>query len=100
MDFNRKRALVTGASSGIGRDLRVMLSGFGAQVILMGRNESRLSETVSMMQPGEHIVEPFDLTNHLLANEWMKWIVARNGHLDALAHVAERTHTTGLRHKD
>jgi NAD(P)-dependent dehydrogenase (short-subunit alcohol dehydrogenase family) len=100
MDFSGKQILVTGASSGIGRDLCVLLSNLGARVVLVGRNEARLRETISMMQPGEHIIEPFDVTNHLLADEWMKGIVAKVGPLHGLAHVAGKTHTAALRHME
>lgn len=39
-----KVALVTGASSGIGRHFAITLAKYGADVILVGRNQERLSE--------------------------------------------------------
>ena len=50
-----KRVLVTGASSGIGRGIAIECSRMGAKVVLSGRNEARLQETLAMMQnPDEH----------------------------------------------
>ena len=44
-----KTILVTGASSGIGRGIAIACAGMGAQVILTGRNQVRLQETVRMI---------------------------------------------------
>ena len=50
-----KRVLVTGASSGIGRGVAIACSKMGAKVVISGRNEARLQETLAMMQnPDEH----------------------------------------------
>ena len=44
-DLNSKTILVTGASSGIGREVAIALSRKGATVVITGRNEERLSDT-------------------------------------------------------
>ena len=50
-----KRVLVTGGSSGIGRGIAIECSRMGAKVVISGRNEARLQETLAMMQnPDEH----------------------------------------------
>ena len=48
-----KTILVTGASSGIGRAIAIESSKMGANIILTGRNEERLQETMSMLDAGE-----------------------------------------------
>ena len=58
-----KTVLVTGASSGIGRAIAVVCSQMGATLIVTGRNESRLSETVSMLEGDGHLHIAADLTN-------------------------------------
>lgn len=62
-----KTVLVTGASSGIGRGIAVECAKMGARVVLTGRNEERLRETLSQMPLAEnteaHLVVPADLTD-------------------------------------
>lgn len=47
--LQQKTIVVTGASSGIGRQCAISCSQAGARVILMGRSEERLEETLSLM---------------------------------------------------
>lgn len=58
-----KVVLVTGASSGIGRAIAIECSKSGATVYLTARNEERLKETLSSMEPGPHKFITADLTN-------------------------------------
>ena len=44
MELTGKRIMVTGASSGIGRETAILLSQLGAQVVLLGRDEKRLAD--------------------------------------------------------
>lgn len=68
LDFSNKKILITGASSGIGRATAIYLSKLGAQLVLNGRNEKRLQDTVSMLSGHSHkivvtdLVEQEDLT--------------------------------------
>ena len=56
-----KTILVTGASSGIGKEIAISCAKMGAKVVLNGRSEKRLYETASQMGEG-HIVVAKDLT--------------------------------------
>ena len=58
-----KRILVTGASSGIGREIAVTFARRGATVVLSARNEERLAETLSRMPPRDHTVIRADITD-------------------------------------
>lgn len=51
-----KLIVVTGASSGIGRQCAIDCSKMGASVVLIARDEERLKETVSMMEYPRGIV--------------------------------------------
>lgn len=55
--------MVTGASSGIGRGICVDCAKMGATVHLVARNETRLKETLSMMEGEGHIIHKVDLNN-------------------------------------
>lgn len=46
-----KTVLVTGASSGIGKETAIMCSHMGARVVVTARNAERLSETYSELNP-------------------------------------------------
>ena len=61
--LDRKTVLVTGASSGIGRQTAIECSRMGASVVLSARNEDRLQETLSSMEGDGHKVIPADLLN-------------------------------------
>ena len=49
-----KTILVTGASSGIGRSIAIECSKMGANIILTGRNQERLQDTLLLLQEGQH----------------------------------------------
>jgi len=55
------KALVTGASSGIGRDMAIYLGELGYDVILVSRDENRLKETANMIKT-KTTIYPCDLT--------------------------------------
>ena len=46
-ELTARRILVTGASSGIGRETAIVLSQMGARLILVARNQERLKSTHS-----------------------------------------------------
>jgi ribitol 2-dehydrogenase len=60
-DLTGKVALVTGASSGIGRAMALALAAEGVRVALTGRSESRLKAVASQIGEGA-LVLPADLT--------------------------------------
>ena len=57
-----KTILVTGSSSGIGRGIAVECSKMGAKIILNGRNEDRLKETLGMMKGDGHQIIAADIS--------------------------------------
>lgn len=58
-----KTILVTGASAGIGRGIAVACAKMGAQVVITGRNQERLQETLSQLEGDNHSIIIADLTN-------------------------------------
>ena len=83
-----KKILITGASSGIGRQCAINCSKMGAVVALVGRDENRLQETLVQMEGEGHLICPTDLT--LLENikPLVQDIVAKLGPFDGFIHSA------------
>lgn len=54
-----KKAIVTGASSGIGRGVAISLANFGAEVALLGRNTKGLQETADQIAAAGGISESY-----------------------------------------
>lgn len=59
-----KTYLVIGASSGIGRASAIAISKLGGRVVLSSRNESKLQETLALMDNADkHIIISYDICN-------------------------------------
>lgn len=82
--LERKTIMVTGASSGIGRGIAVACSKMGANIIIIGRNEHRLQETLQVLEGNGHTMIKCDLTdNTMLVNS-----VSSLPNLDGIVHCA------------
>lgn len=66
-----KTILITGASSGIGRGIAIGCSQAGANVVIVGRNEDRLNETLGQMNGDGHLKFICDLTNMESLNKFV-----------------------------
>ena len=79
-----KTILMTGASSGIGQGCALMAAQMGAKVIVCGRNEERLKETISQL-PGEgHSTFVGELTDQSIIEK----LVAETPSLDGVVFSA------------
>lgn len=88
MDLSGKCFLVTGASSGIGRETAIVLSRLGARLVLTGRNTVRLEETRSQLSGTGHVISSFDITEAERIPPWMKSLAAESGPFHGLVHAA------------
>jgi len=88
IDLSGRSILVTGASSGIGRETAVLLSQLGARVILAGRNKGRLDGTQAMLDGSGHRAEQFDLADLDAIPAWVKDISSRYGALHGVVNSA------------
>lgn len=82
-----KTILVTGASSGIGRQCALDCAKMGAKVVAVGRNQVRLDEVVGEIE-GEGVSYSYDLSNLECIKELVATIVGENGKLDGFIHAA------------
>ena len=79
-----KTILVIGASSGIGRATAIICATLGASVMALGRNETRLNETLTSMAGNSHRIMKCDITNE----EEVKSIIAGLDKVDGVAFSA------------
>lgn len=79
-----KRILVTGASSGIGRQTAISCAEMGAQLVITGRNQERLAATYEALAGEGHLFLSADLTKA----EDISAVVALAGEIDGIVHAA------------
>jgi len=61
-DLTGKKVLVTGASSGLGKQCAITITKNGGTVIITGRNKARLEETFNSLEGEDHAMILADLT--------------------------------------
>ena len=88
IELSNKSFLVTGASSGIGRETALVLSQQGARVIMLDLNEKGLEETISMMVGTRHLAKACDLTDFDALHTIVVDIIKKNGPIDGFVHCA------------
>ncbi|BDT90989.1 MULTISPECIES: SDR family NAD(P)-dependent oxidoreductase [Nocardia] len=83
-------ALVTGASSGIGRATALELAREGASVAVVGRREDRLTDLATEISDagGQALVVPADVTDSVAAAEAVERTVEGLGRLDTVVNNA------------
>ena len=81
-----QKVIVTGAGSGIGRALVVLLAAAGDEVLLVGRTESKLIEVQSLIGSGE--IFCIDLNDADAGKKIVEAGVKAFGRIDGVFHVA------------
>lgn len=74
-----KTILVTGASSGIGKSTAIECSKMGAKVVVTGRNEKRLEETLEQLEGSGHEKLVGDLSNQAYLEELVASVPSLDG---------------------
>jgi 3-oxoacyl-[acyl-carrier protein] reductase len=89
VDLNGKRALITGAGSGIGRAIALRLAESGMKVALVGRDAQKLVRTAALTgRPLDMLVLPVDLTAPRGIDDIMRILTGHFKGLDALVNNA------------
>lgn len=85
MLFEGKKALITGAASGIGRATAIRFAAEGAAVTIGDRNVAGLEETASMMA-SKPVIQPFDAVDFESCRNLVD-VASRDG-LDVLCNIS------------
>ncbi len=88
MDLTGKHIIVTGASSGIGKETAQQIAKLGAKASLISRSEDKLKLVKAVLEGTGHNIFPFDLKNISGIEGLIKNIVEKQGPADGLAHCA------------
>lgn len=88
LSLSGRTILVTGASSGIGRQTAIQLSQLGARIVLVGRSPERLQETAERLRGDGHPIQPRDLSDVDALPKWLKELCKEIGPLNGLVHSA------------
>ena len=83
-----KHIVVSGASSGIGRQCAISCAAMGAKLSLLGRNKERLDETYSLLEGEGHHLYQIDLTVDEEIKTTVAQIVETGGRINGLLNVA------------
>jgi NAD(P)-dependent dehydrogenase (short-subunit alcohol dehydrogenase family) len=96
-NLNNKNIIVTGASSGIGRECAITFGQLGASVILIAQNEERLKETYNRLEKGNHLIISQDITEYNKLEEVVNTTVYKVGKISGFIHSAGIETTLPLR---
>jgi citronellol/citronellal dehydrogenase len=82
--------LVSGAGSGLGREITLELARLGAAVVGCGRREEPLAETAALAAelPGSVEHRQLDIREEDAVGELIDWVLERHGRLDVLVNNA------------
>lgn len=83
-----KTILVTGASSGIGRQCAIDCSKMGAKVVAVARNQERLNETLALLEGSGHRSYSYDFSNSEGIADLVSTIVVECGRIGGMIYAA------------
>lgn len=87
MDLHGKVAIITGASSGIGKATAIALSRSGVKVVLAARREDRLKEVQNKLQ-NESLIVVTDVSKKKYVDDLVSQTVKKYGTVDILVNNA------------
>ena len=96
-NLKNRNIMVTGASSGIGRQCAITFSQLGANIILIARNKERLKDTYKKLEKGNHLIISQDITEYDKLEQIIKYSVEKIGRISGFVHSAGIEMTLPLR---
>ena len=88
VNLNKKKIIVTGASSGIGRQIALTISQLGGTVIAVARREEELKITLSQLEGEGHDYYVADLSDADTVAGFMKDVNDEHGVVDGMVYAA------------
>lgn len=95
--LRNKTILITGASSGIGRATAITCDEQGANLILIGRDEERLTNTLNLLSNNNHKILLVDLTDFSALSTKLNSIFNEIDVIDGIVNAAGITSTLPFR---
>ena len=81
-------AVVSGGGSGLGRAAALELATLGARVVVCGRRDEPLEETVGLADDGRVEAHPCDIREEDQVDALVDWVMERHGRIDLLVNNA------------
>ena len=88
LDMTGHTVLVSGASSGLGQAIAKTLSELGGRIVVHGRDQKRIDETLSMLSGSGHVGTAFDLVDYDKISDWFNGLIGQVGPLYGVVHSA------------
>jgi len=93
MDLKGKTALITGASSGIGKEFARQLAGMGMNLVITARNEEKLQDVAGSIREKHGVnldvkIMPGDLTDPSMPKKLFEMTEGDKNHIDLLINNA------------
>ena len=98
-DFTNERYVVTGATSGMGRQVTLDLAAAGAKVLAIGRNADRMKE-IKEKFPNNIFPAQLDVCDSVALEQAIKNFVAEHGKLSGGVHAAGIYEITPIKNYD
>lgn len=87
-DFSGKKIMVVGSASGIGRQTSILLSRLGASIVLVDRDEKKLSDVKEeLFNNTNHIAIAYDVKNNRGGKSLFDQVVRDGSKLDGLVYT-------------
>lgn len=98
-DFSNERYVVTGATSGMGKQVALELAAAGAKVLAIGRNATRLQELKELF-PNNIFTAQLDVCDSAALEEAIRIFVSEHGKLNGGVHAAGISGITPIKSYD
>lgn len=98
MDLQKKVAIITGASSGIGAAIAANLDAVGMKLVLTARSQQKLTDLASKLQNA--VILPGEITDPTLPKQLLEKAIAEFGQLDAVINNAGVMHMMSIEDAD